>query len=142
MVTSPARYIPEKLNDRRFLGSIPSSFLLFRVYLRKTTMYTVSILSQTSRQWRSIQVKTLSECVQLTLGLSTDWAIAEPTNGSCDFSSNIETTKRYNHALRALVQRWKAKHFDSVACFRMSDSQLLAHIEWEQMPEYLKRFNQ
>lgn len=98
-------------------------------------MYTVSILSQSTRQWRSIKVKTLSECVQLTLGLSTDWTITTTWIEDWFVTEHVVATnlplivadngKRYNHALRALVQRWKAKHFDPVACFRMSDLELL-----------------
>ena len=110
-------------------------------------MYTVSILSQSTRQWRSIQVPSLSQAVQLTLGLSTEYFIDDDSTGEqtrkfsygmsdcwrCALTGRIvpvhvdamTLTKRYAHALRALVQQWKRKHFDPVTCFRMSDSQLL-----------------
>jgi len=98
-------------------------------------MYTVSILSQSTRQWRSIQVKTLSECVQLTLGLSTEWTITTTWTEDWFVTEHIVATnpplivadsgKRYAHALRALVQRWKRNDPSPVCWFRMSDSTLL-----------------
>lgn len=93
-------------------------------------MFTVSILSQSTRNWRSVVVKTLSEVVQLTHGLETEWTVG--VNGGCFLTSlalngglqATENKKQYKHALRSLIQRWKAKHFEPVAWFRLSDSAL------------------
>lgn len=94
----------------------------------ENTMYTVSIL--TSRNgWRTITTSTLSEAVQLTHGLSTQWQVT--TTNSLDYCSYNYTSsvvgKKYKHALRSLVARWKSKSYDNVACYRMSDTQLLAY---------------
>lgn len=109
-------------------------------------MYTISIFSQTAQSWRTLSVKTLSECVQLTLGLSTNWVVESvetiPCTGTWGGSINQSTVlacdsfqplmvadngKRYAHSLRALVQRWKCSDYSPIVCFRMSDSALLAY---------------
>lgn len=90
-------------------------------------MYTVSILSRTNRQWRSIQVASLSEAVQLTLGLETEWTVEHGmlATGKHPLTKGPMLTRKYAHTVRSLVSRWKAKYFEPVACFRFSDSQLL-----------------
>lgn len=103
-------------------------------------MYTVSILSQSTRQWRSIQVPSLSQAVQLTLGLSTEWTITTVWTEDWFVTEHVVATnlplivvdngKQYNYALRALVQQWKAKHFEPVAWFQYSDLELWNELVW------------
>ena len=89
------------------------------------TAFTVSIFSQTSRKWRSIAVRTMSEAIQLTFGLETSYEIRRHSDSSLIGSIRLTSKLGKRSLARNIHARWRSLVDSSIAPKEANDSDLL-----------------